>query len=290
MATNRSLLQTIMLSSFRRLPSYVAPLRLLIRQSSNEATMNPKKEDLKWDIVAAVSLERLPVVTPSQLPLEASMTTYLAAKEVEQSMLCDHELHHIGDLDRQERKRRGEWVEGEEDIVTKTALDLEDDWRKGASGFQAADRETEADRQVDVKSVSRMLHKTLKLIGKYKLGEEEYWDLPWVVRKDGETLRETAERAVRERCGEGLETQILGNAPGSFYKYKYPKWYREKVEKQGAKVWIYKGYLMNHYLSPPCIELGEDLVDFRWASSGELEQFLDKNTFKALSNMSHADD
>ena len=34
---------------------------------------------------------------------------------------------------------------------------------------------------------------------------------------------------------------LLGNAPGSFYKYRYPKHYSEKRGgARGAKVFIYK--------------------------------------------------
>ena len=33
---------------------------------------------------------------------------------------------------------------------------------------------------------------------------------------------------------------LLGNAPSSFYKYKYPKHWAEKQGAKGAKVFIYK--------------------------------------------------
>ena len=33
---------------------------------------------------------------------------------------------------------------------------------------------------------------------------------------------------------------LLGNAPSSFYKYKYPKHWADKQGAKGAKVFIYK--------------------------------------------------
>merc|ERR1712106_155729 len=108
------------------------------------------------------------------------------------------------------------------------------------------------------------------------LGGDEYWDVPWVIRHGHETLKETAERAVLEKCGSGLEFNVLGNAPGSFYKYKYPSWYQEKVERKGVKVWLFKAYLGNDYLNPPQVKLDENLIDYKWVTMNEMQEHLDK--------------
>ena len=62
------------------------------------------------------------------------------------------------------------------------------------------------------------------------------WDLPTAVRREGETMRQVAERALAENCGQGLEAQVLGNAPWGYYKLKYPKSLRTNVQAMGEKV------------------------------------------------------
>jgi hypothetical protein len=48
-------------------------------------------------------------------------------------------------------------------------------------------------------------------------------------------MREAAERALRAHCGPHLPFSVLGHAPLTFYKYKYPRRYRESSQRQGAK-------------------------------------------------------
>ena len=59
----------------------------------------------KWDLVAAVCLERRPVVTPALGEKEAAMVELVRQKELEGSMLSDHELKARSDKVREERKK-----------------------------------------------------------------------------------------------------------------------------------------------------------------------------------------
>ena len=58
------------------------------------------------------------------------------------------------------------------------------------------------------------------------------------IRKDGETMRATAERAIRENCGEKVKFRVLGNAPWAYYKRSYPKKVQAQLGHNGEKVWI----------------------------------------------------
>ena len=49
---------------------------------------------VKWDIVAAVCVERPPYLTPGLSDIEKKTMDLLKQKEYEQSMLNDHELRH----------------------------------------------------------------------------------------------------------------------------------------------------------------------------------------------------
>jgi hypothetical protein len=77
------------------------------------------------------------------------------------------------------------------------------------------------------------------------------------VREDGESMREAAARALSERCGAELAGRalLLGNAPASFYKYKYPRHYQAKRGAAGAKVFIFKGYLQHQLRQEPVVEI-----------------------------------
>jgi len=188
------------------------------------------------------------------------------------------------DVERQERKKKGDEVDEGEAVVT--ALDLEDSWKKAAESFEPANIVIKE----DLKSIKREMDRPLRLIAKYKLGKDVFWDLPQIIHSDGETLRATAERAIKQRVGDDLNVQILGNAPLSFYKFKYPKHYQEKTDRKGAKVWMFKGILMNNFFDDAAIDLEEGLLDFQWATREELKELMDVNTYKALDNMLHDED
>ena len=129
-------------------------------------------------------LERRPVVTPALGEKEAAMVEMVRQKELEGSMLSDHELKARSDRLREERKKAGEEVEEVEEMeegVT-AALDLEDMWKKEASSFTPASKTTEADVKGDVRSTDRKLDSSLRLLTKLQLGKDLHWDLPWTIR------------------------------------------------------------------------------------------------------------
>ena len=158
------------------------------------------------------------------------------------------------------------------------------------SGFTPASRTSEADASGDVKSVKRAMDQPLRLMAKNKLGTDEFWDLPTMKHQEGETLRDTAERAVIRNLGQHPDVTILGNSPWSFYKVKYPRHYQESTQRKGAKIWIFKGILMNHFHDEAKIDLNKNLLDYWWATRAELQENLDRRTYKALDNMLHDED
>jgi len=270
-------------------------LRHLSRQCHFVRCLSTVKTDassLKWDLVSAVCVERRPIITPALSDIENSMVTMLKQKELEESLLNDHEVRHRQDLERAERKKRGE-TDLDVDASTITALDVEDGWKKDAMDFTPASRLTEADEKNDVRSTQRKLDETLRLILNVKIGEETAWQVPRATREEGETMRQAAERAVTQSCGKGLKVDILGNAPWSFFKYEYPKKHQEKSERVGAKVFLFKGYLDNDVtpkIESDAIIDWKKVVDFQWATLEEMENCLSSNrvgrqTFRAMGTM-----
>ncbi|CAH1969369.1 unnamed protein product [Acanthoscelides obtectus] len=53
---------------------------------------------VKWDLYAAVCLERKPVITPQLNELQEEYKTLIAEIEFERSLKSDHELRHEADL------------------------------------------------------------------------------------------------------------------------------------------------------------------------------------------------
>ena len=134
------------------------------------------------------------------------------------------------------------------------------------------------------------MDKPLRLLTKYKLGKDIYWDLPHGKHREGETLRDTAERAVLQSIGDRCQVEILGNAPWSFYKIKYPKHYQTTSGRSGCKVWIFKGILMNHFHDVAQVKLDKDILDYQWVTRTEMEENMDKRIYRAIDNMLHDED
>ena len=193
-------------------------------------------------------------------------------------------------MERQERKARGEELEESEAVAVITALDMEDSWKKSAEGFIPAATQSAADKSADLRSTKRAMASPLRLVARYHLGSDIFWDLPNIKHQPGETLRDTAERAVSENLGGDVDVTILGNAPWSFYKFKYPKHFQQSTEREGAKVWIFKGILVNHFHDEPQVKLGKHIEDYQWLTRTELEKNLHSKAYKALDNMLLSED
>jgi large subunit ribosomal protein L46 len=106
------------------------------------------------------------------------------------------------------------------------------------SKFVAAPRETEDDKKNNVKSLQRKLDDTLVYLCDHSLGKESVMLLPQGKWNEGETLRQTAERIVSEKCGSNIKVHFYGNAPVGFYRYKYPV--ADRKETVGAKVFFFR--------------------------------------------------
>ena len=102
-------------------------------------------------------------------------------------------------------------------------------------------------------------------------------------------MRDTAERALTELCGAQLQFQVLGNAPLSFFKFKYPPSYQLTRDRLGAKVFIFKAYLTSAYHDEVQVQTGGIAVDYQWCTLEEMRATLDKTSFRAVAKMLHHD-
>lgn len=136
------------------------------------------------------------------------------------------------------------------------------------SKFTFSSRETEDDKKNNVKSLNRKLEDTLVFVCDHKFGKESVMLLPQGKWNEGETLRQTAERIVADRCGSDFKVHFYGNAPVGFYRYKYPA--SDRKEKVGAKVFFFRA-----------IYKGGDVADqkqnFMWVNENEMKGKVKEN-------------
>lgn len=256
--------------------SFLHTGRSIVRQvSSKAATANPVTKE-KWDLYAGVLVERLPVITKTMAPIEAKFKAMLDQIEFENSLKSSHELRKETEKRQAELLKAGK-IDLDSEALKQTAQDLEDAYNDEFSKFKPAPRITEADRKNDVKSLNRKLEETLILLTEQKLGGESYYLLPQGKHTAGESLRQTAERALKENAGDALNVTFYGNSPVGFYKYKYPSASRQ--EAVGAKVFFFRCALKSNSANL----IDEKKAKFQWLDQTELQKILKEPYYHSVS-------
>ncbi|XP_056268895.1 39S ribosomal protein L46, mitochondrial isoform X2 [Pseudoliparis swirei] len=268
---SRSLLQ--FLSCFSRTAVGNAGLRPFSSTSVCRATFRThnvvERAHSPWTLMAAVCLQRLPVISADCSPIEQQFREMMHQMEREKSLLSDHELQLLEDAERMSRRQADNYdSEGEDDYRDQEivlAQDLEDSWEQKMKSFQPSPRVT-ADADQDLTSSERCLADSLVLLAEQQVAGEPLWLLPQARWQEGETLRQTAERALASLPA-GLKATFLGNAPCGVYKYKLPQAARTE-STVGIKVFFFKAVLSGG--GPPAGPGGPLL----WAKKDELRRYL----------------
>ncbi|XP_077329445.1 large ribosomal subunit protein mL46 [Lithobates pipiens] len=223
-----------------------------------------------WILHGAVCLKRTAVLSPRKTEMQKEVADVLQQIELEKSLYSDHEIQLIEDALNLQRKNSGHYDDDfdsdSKDIVL--AQDLEDSWEQKWKMFNSTPRITEADQKNDRSSLNRKLENSLVLLVKERLGNEDIWMFPQMAWQAGETMRQTAERALSTLSGNGTEANFLGNAPCGFYKYKFPKTMRTE-DTVGAKVFFFKAMLKSQEL-----QTSKEKGEYVWVSKEELRDYL----------------
>ncbi|XP_072236215.1 large ribosomal subunit protein mL46 isoform X2 [Leuresthes tenuis] len=243
----------------------IAPVCRATPQSKTvmERTSSP------WTLMAAVCLQRLPVISADCSPIEQQFKEMMQQMELEKSLLSDHELRLLEDAERMSRKQADDYDSDEEESQGNQEImltqDLEDTWEQKLKSFQPVLR-VRADVDKDLTTVERCLASSLVLLAEQQVGGEKQWLLPQAPWQEGETLRQTAERALSSLPA-GFRATFLGNAPCGVYKYKLPKAARTE-SSIGTKVFFFKAILADSapFKSPN--------ASLQWLKKSELQQFL----------------
>ncbi|GAA6225942.1 39S ribosomal protein L46, mitochondrial isoform X2 [Lates japonicus] len=268
---SRPLLQ--LLSCFSRTATRNTGFRQFSSTSLCRATLQTdcvtERASSPWTLMAAVCLQRLPVISADDTPIEQQFRQLMQQMELEKSLFSDHEIGLLEDAERLRRKQSNSYESDEEedsrnqDIVL--TQDLEDSWEQKLKSFEPAPR-VRADVDKDLTSVERCLADSLVLLAEQQVGSEKLWLLPHIQWQEGETLRQTAERALASLPA-GFKATFLSNAPCGVYKYKLPKAVRTE-SSVGTKVFFFRAILSDS--GPPAAPNSS----FVWLKKSELQQYL----------------
>lgn len=187
--------------------------------------------------------------------------------EFEHSYKSDFELREANDIAMAALIKEGKIKIDLDGVIQQTALDLKDLWKAELSKFQPASRATDADRKNDTKSTERKLENSLTLLMEQQIGNDKLFLLPQGKILNDETLCDAAQRIIKERCGDSIQTMIYGKAPCGFYKYKYP--IEARNESVGAKVFFYRAILKSG-------QVETSRGNFEWLDKTELFDKLNK--------------
>nr|CAD7401280.1 unnamed protein product [Timema cristinae] len=124
--------------------------------------------------------------------------------EFEESLKSDHEVRHEIEVKQEELLKKGDTLERDLEHAKQTAQDFEDLCQDELNKFTFSPRVYDTDKDHDHHSILRKLDANLVLLVHQKLGKDFVWVLPQGLRSEGETLHQTAERVLKEHCGDQL--------------------------------------------------------------------------------------
>ncbi|RHZ54735.1 hypothetical protein Glove_423g17 [Diversispora epigaea] len=147
--------------------------------------------------------------------------------------------------------------------------------------IKIASRITAADIENDVKSLDRVLQRTLYLIVK-KPRNKHAWQFPQGGVEKPETLLQTATRELEEECGNHMDVWFVGRRPIGYYKYEYPEGYsRDLVKYTGAKVFFMKAHIFSGQVRVD----NKEIVDFAWVTKQEMENYVHPDFYNSIKDM-----
>ena len=133
-------------------------------------------------LYASVCVERMPVITCDMNDLENRYSNLINEINVRRSLLSNHELRHLKDLERAKKKND---KDDQQELIIETAIDYEDKQLKQLKSFEFAKRKTTAefdkensgkDKKLMLQNIDYILDKKLILL--VSEPNSSVWQLP----------------------------------------------------------------------------------------------------------------
>ncbi|XP_015785404.1 39S ribosomal protein L46, mitochondrial [Tetranychus urticae] len=237
----------------------------------------------KWDIFAALCMERRPVIAPEMNMIEKAVYNLMAKYEANKSLLSDHEVRIIRDKERQERLASGVEVSSEDfdKASLETAQEFEDRFASELEKLEFYPKKTKDDETNNTKSLNRCLDRRLLFFTSMKVGNSDKWTLPMVKIENQSSLREAIDGLVTDLFQENqVNLKVIGNAPLAVYTYKYGTKNRENLGSIGCKIFILKAFHLDGNASIKSDE--SRFNDFQWLTIEEARKIIPKEFWKAI--------
>ncbi|KAN0023854.1 hypothetical protein ACTFIV_008243 [Dictyostelium citrinum] len=223
---------------------------------------DPKYQD-KYKYTSGVIIERFPSLNP--LPNEIEKT-YMESYERLQEIVRRDPIRFVSIVE--------DLPEFKEESRDKKDENLQDEFEEDFSKFTPESRETEADIKNDRKSLDRQLDKSLYLIIN-KSGSRYDWQFPSTNWVKGESMKNTAERSLRDSLGSNWKYFIPSQAPCGVYKYNVEDDVQELIKAQGIKEFFYRAHYFggNFQINPKIVK------DYLWVTKDELKEYFDEDYY-----------
>ncbi|KAK6341264.1 54S ribosomal protein L17 mitochondrial [Orbilia brochopaga] len=166
-----------------------------------------------------------------------------------------------------------------------SASDTEEEIAAKRTMTKPLPRETEADIAGDVRSLNRMLSRTLYLLVKRGDRQEDVWKFPQANIEGTQNLKQCAEGVLKKACGRDINYWMVGNVPIGHYSYAFPEGSDRLKEGQprGKTVFFMKARV---FAGRPQLAGNQvKLVDYQWLPKEEIETVVAKDYWKAIKHM-----
>ncbi|EAL62282.1 hypothetical protein DDB_G0290311 [Dictyostelium discoideum AX4] len=223
---------------------------------------NPKYQD-QYKYTSGVIIERFPSLNP--LPNEIEKT-YMETYERLQEIVRRDPIRFVSIVE--------DLPEFKEQQREKNEDNLQDEFEEDFSNYTPEPRETEADLKNDRKSLDRKLDKSLYLIIN-KSGSRYDWQFPSTNWINGESMKNCAERSLRDSLGSNWKYFIPSQAPCGVYKYNVDDDIQELIKAQGIKEFFYRAHYFggDFQINPKIVK------DYLWVTKDELQEYFDEDYY-----------
>lgn len=221
-----------------------------LRQKQCFEDREARRLNLPWKIRVAAIIERLPVILPDKPQWEQE---YMDLRD------------YLDTFGKVYPKELGFMPDDYQEVAGNPTTE-EDLLALLPEGIRPSPRETEADKVGDVKTLDRKLKERVYLAILPRSGDEELsWTFPTVTHEEGETLLDSAKRALKPNCGT-LDLIYMSNCPLAVDTIAYPKHKRDQF--YGEKIFYMKVQRDDGDVNPDQI-LGKT-QDYAWLAKDEM--------------------
>uniref|UniRef100_A0A0N4ZNL2 MRP-L46 domain-containing protein n=1 Tax=Parastrongyloides trichosuri TaxID=131310 RepID=A0A0N4ZNL2_PARTI len=255
-------------------PHYTSFGRRLLTEICTKNILGDKTT--RSEIIASVVLIRPPLSAPRLSDIEEKYKQKQMEIEARNSLKSDFELQMEKDekllAKKRELEEQGKDLSELEGEIGITAAMKEDEWMKNAKVIknkfvQIDDNEIRG----NYKNLYRHPETNLILSVKQKFGSS--YVSPWMLPQTNDvqnSLRGALEIAINEMFNGTIKMKMMGGAPFSYNKYKYPKKLRESRDIDYGEFFFFGAVLKDPSAD---IEVNDQLIaDYQWLTAEEIDK------------------